>query len=92
MPRVEAIDPGELANFTRVFDRRIKQWKAWQRNVWDKSTGADLPLLQPAGAYISPERKHLVWQTANSMRNVDAECDAVITGLYAQAEGGLDND
>ena len=92
MPRVESIDPGELANFTRVFDRRIKQWKTWQRNVWDKTTGTDIPLLLSAGAYINPERKHLVWQTANSMRNVDAECDAVITGLYAQTEGDLDND
>ncbi len=92
IPRVEAIDPGELANFTRVFDKRIKQWKTWQRNVWDKPTGTDIPLLLAAGAYISPEQKRLVWQTANSMRNVDAQCDAVITGLYARTEGDPDND
>jgi len=92
IPRIEAIDPGELPNFTQVFYKRIKQWKAWQRNVWDKRTGPDIPLLLPAGAYINPEQKQLVWQTANSMRNVDAQCDAIITGLYAQMEGDIDND
>jgi hypothetical protein len=33
-----------------------------------------------------------VWQTANAMRNVDAQCDAVITGLYARTEEDLDDD
>lgn len=92
LPRVAAIDPDELPNFTRVFDKRIKQWKAWQRNVWDKHTGPEIPLLISAGAYINPEQKHLAWQTANSMRNVDAQCEAIITGLYAQMEEDLDND
>jgi hypothetical protein len=92
LPRVQAIDPGEFGNFTQVFERRINQWKTWGRSVWDKPTGTDLPLLLSAGAYINPDQKRLVWQTANSMRNVDAQCDAVITGLYAQMEEDLDND
>jgi hypothetical protein len=92
LPRIEAIDPGELPNFSQVFDKRIKQWKTWQRIVWDKRTGPDIPLLLPAGAYINPEQRYLVWQTANSMRNVDAQCDAIITGLYVQMEEDMDND
>ncbi|GCE12502.1 helicase-related protein [Tengunoibacter tsumagoiensis] len=91
IPRIEAIDPGELPNFIRVFDNRINQWKSWQRNVWEDNSGNEIPLLVPAGAYVTSEQKHLTWQTANSMRNVDAECNAVITSLYAEAEEGQNN-
>lgn len=86
LPRIKAIDPDELPNFTRVFDKRIQQWKSWQRNVWDDRTSKDTPLLLRAGDYVSREQKNLIWSTATSMRDIDAQCDAVITSLYAQIE------
>ena len=91
LPRIKAIDPDELPNFTRVFDKRIQQWKSWQRNVWDDRTSKDTPLLLRAGDYVSREQKNLIWSTATSMRDIDAQCDAVITSLYAQIEEEEDN-
>ena len=84
LPRIKAIDPDELPNFTRVFDKRINEWKIWQRVTWDARSSKDIPLIFLAGAYINPDQKPLMWSTANSMRDVDAQCDAIITNLYAR--------
>jgi len=83
LPRVEAIDVEELQNFVRVFDRRSAEWRQWQRNVWEDHSGEEIPLLRYAGSYVSSEQARLSWPTATSMRDVDAQCEAVITSLYA---------
>ena len=83
LPRVEAVDKNELQNFERVFDRRAKDWETWQRNVWENRSGDDMPLLRYAGSYVSPEKAQLSWPTPTSMRDVDAQCEAIITSLYA---------
>jgi hypothetical protein len=83
MPRVEAAAPEEIQNFVRVFDKRILQWKNWQRSRWDgEIDNGEVPLLWRAGTFINPEYASLCWQTPLSMRNVDAECQAEITSLY----------
>ena len=30
LPRIHQIDPAELQNFERVFNRRAKDWERWQ--------------------------------------------------------------
>lgn len=89
IPRIEAIDPDEVENFQRIFDKRASEWQRWQRTHWQgtRQTADDIPLLRVAGDYASPEWQRLSWATPTSMRNVDAECQAEITQLYL-LEGG----
>jgi hypothetical protein len=92
IPRIEVIDPDEVENFQRIFDKRASEWQRWQRTRWQKTsqTADDIPLLRGAGDYASPEWQRLSWATPKSMRNVDAECQAEITQLYL-LEGGTED-
>ncbi len=83
LPRVRAVDGDEFQNFERVFEKRAGEWKAWQRTTWGDRSGENLPLLRRAGSYVTREQARLSWPTPTSMRDVDAECEAVITSLYA---------
>ncbi|MGH2496278.1 MAG: helicase-related protein [Ktedonobacteraceae bacterium] len=91
LPRVEAVDVEERQNFIQVFDKRSSEWKQWQRNVWEDRSGEEIPLLRYAGSYASPEQARLSWATATSMRDVDAQCEAIITSLYAM-QGETEDD
>ncbi len=83
--RVRAVDPEEAENFEKVFDKRERQWRQWEHISWDRrQQDEDIPLLRPAGAYASRERALVSWSTPQSMRNVDAQCEAEITLLYMQ--------
>jgi hypothetical protein len=79
LPRVLAIDPDEVENFSRVFDKRSFEWENRQHTLWraDRSS-EDLGLLRVAGAYATKEEEKLSWPTQQSMRSVDAECVAEI--------------
>jgi hypothetical protein len=83
LPRVQTVDVDEFQNFERVFEKRAREWKDWQRTTWEDRSGEDLPLLRRAGSYVTREQARLSWPTPTSMRDVDAECEAVITSLYA---------
>ena len=55
------------------------------------SPNEDPPLLYRAGEYVPPQWQARSWKTPMSMRNVDAECLAVVTQKYAamsEATGG----
>lgn len=85
IPRIRAVDLEEEENFERVFDRRAEEWRRWERTRWDGSVaalGGDIPLLRPAGAWVSREDSLVSWATQQSMRNVDAEAQIEITRLY----------
>jgi hypothetical protein len=83
LPRVRAVDAMEVDNVERVFARRAAEWRDWQRNDWQSRSGGEIPLLRRAGSYASPEQARLSWSVAQSMRDVDAQCEAIITDLYA---------
>jgi hypothetical protein len=83
--RIERIAPGELASFRRVFGRRLAQWRAWGRSRWTGTvSGGDVPMLREAGSYASPRLAAISWPMPRSMRDVDAECQAEVTTLYAE--------
>ena len=92
LPRVQTVDPDELQNFHKVFDKLAREWKTWQRQNWRGSWKDDNdPLLRQAGAYTPKEKKRGSWETPTSMRNVDAECileiaDSTIQGEISNAE------
>ena len=84
IPRIQLIDPDEVTNFEKVFDKRASEWRRWQRTNWERNgkDNTDIPLIRVAGEYASREWQRLSWATPMSMRNVDAECQAEITNLY----------
>lgn len=90
--RASTVDPDELAALDRIILRRRDEWQRWQRLKWDGTILAeDMPLLRPAGGYVTPENALVSWATPQSMRNVDAECQAEITRLYILEEEEADN-
>jgi len=81
--RAAVVDPDELAALRRIIQRRSDEWQRWQRLKWSGDIHAeDVPLLRPAGAYVTPEQTRVSWATPQSLRNVDAECQVEITQLY----------
>ncbi|NEU73109.1 helicase [Hassallia byssoidea VB512170] len=84
IPRIQLIDPDEVENFDKVFNKRASEWRGRQRTNWERNgrDNIDIPLIRVAGEYASREWQRLSWATPMSMRNVDAECQAEITNLY----------
>lgn len=87
LARVNLVDPEEQSNVQRVFDRRANEWRRWERLNWTvPPQDSEIPMLRMAGTYVSNERARLSWSVPTSMRNVDAECQGIITQLYLQDE------
>ncbi len=85
--RASFVDPEELAALRRVIQKRTDEWQRWQRLRWSGALHADdMPLMRPAGAYVTPDKARVSWPTPQSLRNVDAECQVEITQLYVLDE------
>jgi hypothetical protein len=85
--RASLVDPDELAALRRIIQRRGDEWQRWQRLRWSGALHAeDMPLMRPAGAYVTPDKARVSWSTPQSLRNVDAECQVEITQLYMLEE------
>jgi hypothetical protein len=84
--RVSSIDAEEVDAFERFLAQRLEEWRRWLPGEWRRQGNAAEPgLLYPAGDYADPEERVRSWATPTSLRNVDAECRGVITGIYALA-------
>lgn len=85
--RAASVDPDELTALRRIIQRRVDEWQRWQRTEWGHGFNTDnMPLLRRSGAYVTPEKSRVSWATPQSLRNVDAECQAEITQLYILGE------
>lgn len=81
--RASSVDPDELSALRRIIAKRSDEWQRWQRLRWSGALHTeDMPLMRPAGAYVTPEKARVSWSTPQSLRNVDAECQVEITQLY----------
>ena len=91
--RLEIVDPDERETLDRVMSRRMSEWDQWQRTSWEQRKDDDSFLIRQYGSYVADRFRKTTWQVPTSLRNVDAECEAVITSLYAveAAEAGSDN-
>ncbi len=84
--RVNVVDPDELAALERFLSRRVDEWRRWLPGEWQRQSGdAEPGLLYGAGSYADPDQRVRSWATPRSLRDVDAECQGVITGIYALA-------
>lgn len=88
--RVRCVDLNEAQRFEQMLSQRLHEWRAWERIDWSSSFwSADgrAPLLRRAGEWVPPEVERVTWQTPTSMRSVDAECMAEVTGAYVIERG-----
>lgn len=90
--RLEIVDPDEQETFERVMSKRLSEWAQWQRTSWVQRPDDDSFLIRQYGSYVADRFRNTTWQVPTSLRNVDAECEAVITSQYAveAADGGSD--
>tara|TARA_B100001971_G_C18255904_1_gene582062 strand:- start:1779 stop:3680 length:1902 start_codon:yes stop_codon:yes gene_type:complete len=83
LERVQKIDSRLVKDVEQVFEKRQDEFNRWERVLWEEESGSpDVPLLVRGGNYIKADWRGRCWETPNSLRNVDAACEAVITGLY----------
>lgn len=83
LDRVKLVDPEELTNVERIFDRRVSEWKRWEHYHWTTSPrDSEIPMIRMAGSYVTRTQQRLSWSVPTSMRNVDSECHGNITQLY----------
>ena len=72
-----------VKNLETQFEQRKREWMNRKRTIWaDRRRREDAPLIYEAGQFVPPGWRSLSWPTPLSMRNVDAECQAVISQLY----------
>ena len=85
--RASSVDPDELETLQRIIRKRGDEWQSWKRVNWSGTLQEEnMPLLRPAGAYVTRDRACVSWSTPQSLRNVDAECQVEITQLYIPEE------
>ncbi len=83
LERVRKIDRSLERDVEQVFEKRRDEFTRWERVIWEEKSGSDdVPLLVRAGNYIKADWRERCWETPNSLRNVDAACEAIITALY----------
>jgi len=86
--RVKSIDPDELDNFQTEYNKLINQWKNFGKFEWGRAAGipGDNDLMASSSTYIKPALTNTIWRIPNTLRSVDAECQAQITRLYVEDE------
>lgn len=73
-----------------LLTRRKSQWMSWEPRKWRAGRDdRDPGLMYAAGEFIPPEWAMYTWPVQQSLRTVDAECQAVITRLYKNHEEEL---
>ncbi|WP_372426154.1 helicase-related protein [Salinarimonas chemoclinalis] len=90
MDRVRLVDPAETARAQATLDRFLDDWD--RRKPQDYGSvfkTPDDPLIHPAGRAFPAHLSHLaasVRETATSMRNVDADCEATPITVYTTGD------
>jgi len=82
--RITTVDPEEMSNVRLKMIQRLNEWEAWDPTEYGGfgAPPANAPLLHPAGSRELVDWKGHSWETVNSLRNVDATCEAEITAYY----------
>lgn len=84
LDRVDKVDPAEKERVEELLGKIQQEWAFLQKDKYQVtgSAGIDHPgLLTPAGQHVNPAARRMTWMTPQSMRNVDASCEAQITRL-----------
>jgi len=83
-------DPDLVKNFNSLMNKRVNQWKKWQKQDWEFNTKKEnFPLLVRAGTDETASKDKNVWLTMMNMRSVDANCKLKITDKYLNDDEDL---
>lgn len=86
MDRVALVAPDETGRVRQILDRFLDDWENRKPQFYGDMGGSRPdPLLWPAGKPLRPDVAYLanvIRQTPSSLRNVDAECEAVPIPSY----------
>lgn len=84
LARVQVVAPDMRAEFEKIFDRRVSEWRRWEQRSWspDPRMGETGGLLRSFDRWVEESEKQRSWATPVSMRNVDAESEIRITHYY----------
>ena len=86
--RVNEVAPEERDNVLEKLRQRLREWRVWDPAEYG-GFGAppqNAPLMHPAGSVELPDWTNRSWPTLSSLRNVDASCEAVITGFFNEID------
>ena len=86
--RVKEVDSDELDRTLRYFDELVNHWKRIRPPIYGSfgPPGSDIPLMYPAGSEPLEDWRNRSWSTPSSMRNVDANCEAVTITQFPQPD------
>ena len=86
--RVISVAPDERQNVVEKMNQRLKEWRVWDPAEYGGfgMPPQNAPLMHPAGSVDLPEWTNRSWPTLSSLRNVDASCEAVITGFFNEVQ------
>ena len=86
--RVIGVSPEERENVLDKMRLRLKEWRVWNPAEYGNfgMPPQNAPLMHPAGSVELPEWTNRSWATLSSLRNVDASCEAVITGYFNELD------
>jgi len=82
--RVKAVSEEEHEAVMAKLQKRLDEWRIWQPREYG-GFGAppeDPPLIHPAGSTEPASWDSRSWPTMTSLRNVDAPCEAEVTGFF----------
>lgn len=87
--RVMVIAPHAEAEVMDKLTHRLNQWRTWKPGEYGRfgRPPEDAPLMHPAGSAERVEWGGRSWPVMSSLRNVDASCEADVTGAYLGEEG-----
>lgn len=86
LERVNFVAPEERDAVVQKLQKRLDEWRVWSPRDYGGfgATPQDPPLLHPAGSTEPPAWNGRSWPTMSSLRNVDASCEAEVTGFFNQ--------
>jgi hypothetical protein len=94
--RAAIADPDEVAVLDRMAAKRAREWNGWERTIWEANPAPwgdpTQGLMRFAGTLPDLGSKAMIWDVPTSMRNVDAECELVISLAYAHEDSSTEED
>jgi hypothetical protein len=90
LDRVQIVAPEEVDRAQLILGRFLDDWETRKPQFYGDMSGSEAdPLMWPAGKPLRPDIAYLesvIKQTPSSLRNVDAECEAVQMANYQVGE------
>lgn len=79
--RIEVVDARERPTFETLLAEKVQNWRDWKPEQYEDNSGERVGLISRAGSYVPEGFRNRTWMTPNSLRNVDATCEGIVSSL-----------